>query len=93
MKDETVWLNKSQLAELFQTDRSSIAKHIQNIYETHELYEDSICAKIVQVQKELLNYWAFWKQYKTQILNPSNSTGLKMKLHLQIINANKHKTS
>ena len=34
LKDETVWLNQTQLAGLFQTDRSSIAKHIQNIYET-----------------------------------------------------------
>ena len=52
LKDETVWLNQAQLAELFQTDRSSIAKHIQNIYETDELQEDSTCAKIAQVQKE-----------------------------------------
>lgn len=52
LKDETVWLNQAQLAELFQTDRSSIAKHIQNIYETHELQEDSTCAKIAQVQRE-----------------------------------------
>ncbi len=52
LKDETVWLNQTQLAGLFQTDRSSIAKHIQNIYETHELQEDSTCAKIAQVQRE-----------------------------------------
>ncbi len=52
LKDETVWLNQAQLAELFQTDRSSIAKHIQNIYDTCELQEDSTCAKIAQVQKE-----------------------------------------
>ncbi len=50
--NETVWLNQYQLEELFQTDRTSIVKHIQNIYESYELKEDATCAKIAQVQKE-----------------------------------------
>ena len=50
--NETVWLNQYQLEELFQTDRTSIVKHIQNIYESNELKEDATCAKIAQVQKE-----------------------------------------
>lgn len=33
---ETVWLNQYQLAELFETDRTSLLKHIQNIYSSHE---------------------------------------------------------
>jgi prophage maintenance system killer protein len=49
---ETVWLNQYQLAELFKTDRTSILKHLQNIYSTHELEEISTCAKIAQVRKE-----------------------------------------
>ena len=52
LEEETVWLNQYQLAELFQTDRTSIAKHIKNIYETGELIEASTCAKIAQVQLE-----------------------------------------
>ena len=52
LENETVWLNQYQLAELFQTDRTSIAKHIKNIYESGELAEESTCAKIAQVQKE-----------------------------------------
>ncbi len=52
LEGETVWLNQYQLADLFQTDRTSIAKHIKNIYETGELIESSTCAKIAQVQKE-----------------------------------------
>jgi len=52
LENETVWLNQYQLEALFQTDRSSIAKHIKNIYESGELLEDSTCAKIAQVQKE-----------------------------------------
>ena len=52
VQDETVWLNQYQLAELFQTDRSSIVKHIGNIYQSGELNEEATCAKIAQVQKE-----------------------------------------
>lgn len=51
-ENETVWLNQYQLADLFQTDRTSIIKHIQNIYSTGELNEEGTCAKIAQVRKE-----------------------------------------
>jgi hypothetical protein len=52
LENETVWLNQYQLEVLFQTDRTSITKHIKNIYESGELAEVSTCAKIAQVQKE-----------------------------------------
>ena len=52
MGEETVWLTQQQMAELFQTDRTSITKHINNIYETEELTEEPTCAKIAQVRKE-----------------------------------------
>ncbi|MEL1254756.1 virulence protein RhuM/Fic/DOC family protein [Flavobacterium sp. DGU38] len=50
--NETVWLNQYQLADLFATDRTSILKHIKNIYTTGELDEDATCAKFAQVKKE-----------------------------------------
>ena len=50
LENETVWLNQAQMAELFQTDRTSIVKHVNNIYESEELVKDSTCAKIAQVQ-------------------------------------------
>ncbi len=49
---ETVWLNQYQISDLFLTDRTSIGRHISNIYKTQELDESSTCAKIAQVQKE-----------------------------------------
>lgn len=49
---ETVWLNQYQISDLFLTDRTSIGRHINNIYKTQELDESSTCAKIAQVQKE-----------------------------------------
>lgn len=52
LENETVWLNQNQLEELFQTNRTSVNRHILNIYKSEELSEDSTCAKIAQVQKE-----------------------------------------
>lgn len=49
---ETVWLNQNQLSELFETDRTSVLKHLQNIYETTELLESSTFAIFAQVRKE-----------------------------------------
>ena len=52
MENETVWLTQAQMAELFETDRTSIVRHINNIYKVDELDRESTCAKIAQVQKE-----------------------------------------
>ena len=49
LEDETVWLTQAQMAELFQTDRTSIVKHVNNIYKSEELVKDSTCAKIAHV--------------------------------------------
>ena len=52
LQGETIWLNQYQLAALLKTDRTSIQKHISNIYKSNELSEKSTCAKFAQVQKE-----------------------------------------
>ncbi|MBP5420046.1 MAG: virulence protein RhuM/Fic/DOC family protein [Bacteroidales bacterium] len=52
MENETVWLTQAQMAELFETDRTSIVRHINNIYKEEELDRESTCAKIAQVQVE-----------------------------------------
>lgn len=39
--NETVWLSKAQMAELYQRDRSVITRHIQNIFREGELSEES----------------------------------------------------
>ncbi len=52
LENDTVWLTQNQMAELFQTDRTSIVKHIGNIYNSLELDEFLTCAKIAQVQIE-----------------------------------------
>ena len=40
------------MAELFETDRTSIVRHINNIYRADELEREATCAKIAQVQTE-----------------------------------------
>lgn len=50
--NDTVWLNQYQISDLFLTDRTSIGRHISNIYKTKELDENSTSAKIAQVRKE-----------------------------------------
>lgn len=52
LDNETVWLNQYQLSKLFSTDRTSVQKHIGNIFKTKELDQKQTCAKIAQVQKE-----------------------------------------
>ena len=52
LENETVWLTQAQMAELFETDRTSIVRHINNIYRVNELDREATCAKIAQVQIE-----------------------------------------
>lgn len=52
LENETVWLTQSQMAELFNVDRTSIVRHIRNIYKSEELEENSTCAKNAQVRIE-----------------------------------------
>lgn len=52
LENETVWLTQSQMAELFGVDRTSIVRHIRNIYKSEELEKFSTCAKNAQVRIE-----------------------------------------
>ena len=51
LENETVWLTQTQMAELFETDRTSIVRHINNIYRTDELERESTCAKIAHTTR------------------------------------------
>ena len=52
MKDETVWLSQQQMAELFNSSRTNIIEHINNIYSSGELDRISTCQDFRQVRKE-----------------------------------------
>ncbi len=45
LERETIWLTQKQMATLFDTDRSVITKHLNNVLKESELERDSVCAK------------------------------------------------
>jgi prophage maintenance system killer protein len=45
MDNQTVWLNRQQMAILFDRDIKTIGKHINNVFEEGELTENSVVAK------------------------------------------------
>ena len=54
MKDETVWLNREQLSELFDRDIKTIGKHINNALE--EELDNSVVAKFATTAKDGKTY-------------------------------------
>ena len=44
LANETVWLTADQMAELFQRNKSTISRHIKNVFEEGELKHDSVVA-------------------------------------------------
>lgn len=50
--DESVWLTINQMAELFERNKSTISRHIKNVYDDKELLPESTVAKFATVQNE-----------------------------------------
>lgn len=50
--NETVWLSLDQMAELFQRDKSTISRHIKNVFAEGELIESATVAFFATVQNE-----------------------------------------
>ena len=45
MKEETVWLNQDQIAQLFGKAKSTINEYIKNIFKEEELVEEQVMRK------------------------------------------------
>ena len=52
LEGETVWLNQEQMAELFQRNKSTISRHINNAFEEGELTPEATVAFFATVQTE-----------------------------------------
>jgi len=52
VENESVWLNRSQIASLFNRDVKTIGKHINNVFKEGELQKTSTVAKFATVQNE-----------------------------------------
>jgi hypothetical protein len=62
VNDETVWLTQKAIANLFDVDRTVITKHLKNIFDSTELVENSVCAKIAHTAED-------GKTYQTKFYN------------------------
>lgn len=62
LNDETLWLSQKRIAELFGVDRSVVTKHLKNIFESKELDENSVSAKIAHTAED-------GKKYNTKFYN------------------------
>lgn len=51
-EDNSLWLNQNQIADFFSIDRTTILRHIKNIYKTKELNELQTSKYIVNSKKE-----------------------------------------
>ena len=56
IQEDTIWLSRKQMADLFSVDRSVVSRHLKNIYENRELSEKSTCAKNAHVDIPLMHY-------------------------------------
>jgi hypothetical protein len=52
IEEETVWLNRQQLAVLFGRDIKTIGKHVNNVFSEGELIKDSTVANFATVEYE-----------------------------------------
>lgn len=50
--DNTVWLTLDQVSLLFEKDKSTVLRHIKNIFSEHELEKEATVAKYATVQLE-----------------------------------------
>ena len=56
LRNENIWLTQAKIAELFGVDRSVVTKHLKNIFQTNELQETSVCAKIAHTAGDGKSY-------------------------------------
>lgn len=62
VKDETLWATQKAMGELFGVNRQAISKHLQNIFESHELEELAVCSILEHTAED-------GKTYKTKFYN------------------------
>lgn len=55
-QNESLWLTQDAIAVLFDKSRSTITEHLQNIFQSQELQEDSVCRKFRRTASDGKNY-------------------------------------
>lgn len=62
VKDETLWASQKAMGELFGVNRQAITKHLQNIFDSYELEEVTVCSILEHTAED-------GKTYKTKFYN------------------------
>jgi len=62
LKDETVWLSLTQIAQVFERDKSNISRRLRNIFDTNELNKKSVVANFATTATD-------GKEYKVEYYN------------------------
>lgn len=74
--DETVWLSIDQMAELFQRDKSTISRHIKNIFAEGELNRNAVVANYATTASDGKTYQVVY--YNLDVII---SVGYRVKSH------------
>ena len=61
VENETVWLNRNQIAEFFDRDVKTIGKHINNVFKEKELEQFSVVANFVTTASDGKTYNSQYK--------------------------------
>ncbi len=56
LENETVWLSLDQMSELFQRDKSTISRHIRNVFDEGELLRNSVVANFATTASDGKKY-------------------------------------
>ena len=77
IKDETIWLTQKAMAELFDVDKSTISRHLKNIFQEGELQEEEVVAKIATTSQQGAG--------KGSLLSATNSEGRPMRVSPRLV--------
>lgn len=73
VQDGDVWLTQKAIGQLFDVDRSVVAKHLKNVFVSGELNEEAVCAKFAQTADDGKTY-----QYKFYALAAIIAVGYRV---------------
>lgn len=55
-REETLWITQEAISTLFDKGRSTIAEHLQNIFQSNELQEEAVCRKFRRTASDGKSY-------------------------------------
>ena len=78
LQDQTVWLNRHQLALLFDRDIKTTGKHIANVFKDEELEKNSVVANFATTADDGKTYQV--EHYNLDVINsfPRSCVGMHM---------------